>query len=386
MSEKPTLLDQERRSLRSVMNFATQLEGGGAQMVAAQLCSGFLELGFESSLLSFLYEKRSFELPGPKPSILVSQKPGLLGLPKLILRIFQLLRQHRPDVVLSHSVYTNLFVLPIAVLLRIPHRITVQHNETQDVSPLFQWFYALFHLLRINTHTVFVSDASYESYLRHYRCFERDSSVVKNLISIDWRSADPAVAGLVQLEPEERLLFAVGRLSRQKNHAVLVEAMKRVQGCKLVIAGEGELRPMLESQIREAGLEKSVILAGEIPREKIVALFGICDLFVMPSLYEGRSLAMLEAIQAGCSIVASRIPSFEEVLDSCPNDVAFFDLESPEDLAAKLQEAVASLPAWKAIPQRTQSLEERAAESGKAVNVQLCRSYCQNIGWSSCSA
>lgn len=383
---KPALLDREQRSLRSVMNFATQLEGGGAQMVAAQLCSGFLELGVESSVLSFLYEKRSFALPGPKPSILAAGKPGLSGLPRLFVRIFQLLQRQRPDVVLSHSVYTNLFVLPLAALLGVPHRITVQHNETDDVNVLFQWLYAAFHLLRLSTHTVFVSEASHESYLRKYACFRHRSSVVKNLISIDWRSADPEVARLVDLKPGERLLFAVGRLSRQKNHAVLVEAMRRVQGCKLVIAGEGELRGELESQIQEAGLGDSVILAGEIPREKIVALFGVCDLFVMPSLYEGRSLAMLEAIQAGCSIVASRIPSFEEVLRDCRNDVALFDLESSGDLAAKLNESVASLPAWQPLEDRCQALGERAEDSGKSVNLQLCRSYCQNIGWSSCPA
>ncbi len=355
-------------------------------MVAAQLSSGFLELGVESSLLSFLYKKRSFEFPGPKPSVLTARKPGVLGLPKLLLKIFQILREHRPDIVLSHSVYTNLFVLPIAAALGVPHRITVQHNETQDVCHLFRLLYALFHRCGLTTHTVFVSDASHQTYLRKFRCFQRHSSVVKNLISINWRSADCSVLDSLNLQPGERLLFAVGRLSRQKYHAVLVEAMKQVSGCKLIIAGEGELRPMLEAQIQQAGLEHSVILAGEIPREKIVALFGACDLFVMPSLYEGRSLAMLEAVQSGCTIVASRIPSFEEMLSAGENDVSFFDVDSSQDLARSLQHSIESLPSWKNLDERIQSLRERWDESEKSVNLQLCTSYCQNIGWAACHA
>jgi glycosyltransferase involved in cell wall biosynthesis len=127
-------------------------------------------------------------------------------------------------------------------------------------------------------------------------------------------------------------------------------------------------------------------LAGEIPREKVVALFGTCDIFVMPSLYEGRSLAMLEAVQAGCSIVASKIPSFEEIFAECPNDIALFDVNSSEELAQRILSAVAELPAWRSIEERVKVLQSRADDSEKAINVQLCRSYCENIGWSSCSA
>lgn len=381
MGEARTLVDRKRRSLRRIINFATQLEGGGAQMVAAQLRDGFLQLGFEASLLAFLYEKRSFELPGPKPIILAQRKPRLFQLPGLCAKILKLLWGEKPDVVISHSVYTNLLVLPIAAILGIPHRVTVQHNETQDVSFLVQKLYALFHLIGISTHTVFVSDAAHRTYLDKFKCFKNGSSVVKNVISLAWDSADSEGLESANLQTGERLLFCVGRLSRQKNHAVLIEAMKEVRGCKLVIAGEGELRLVLEEQIKAAGLQESILLLGEIPRERIVALFGVCDVFVMPSLYEGRSLAMLEAAEAGCVIVASKIPSFEELLHSCPNEVSFFDVDSPADLANKINSIVASLPQWRGLDERIRSMRSRAEDSERSVNLELSKAYCEKNGW-----
>ncbi|MBI1354134.1 MAG: glycosyltransferase [Acidobacteria bacterium] len=104
------------------------------------------------------------------------------------------------------------------------------------------------------------------------------------------------------------VLGAVGRLHPQKNHAFLLEAFAEARQweprLRLAIVGEGELRPALEERIADLGLDGLVRLTG---RRGDVAelLHGLFDAFVMPSLYEGLPVALLEGQAAGLPCLVS---------------------------------------------------------------------------------
>jgi glycosyltransferase involved in cell wall biosynthesis len=79
-----------------------------------------------------------------------------------------------------------------------------------------------------------------------------------------------------------------------------------------VIAGEGELRPALERQIKDHHLEKHVLLAGFRP--DVLSLHKAFDIFVMSSITEGLGTSLLDAMAAGKPVVATRAGGIPEVV------------------------------------------------------------------------
>jgi glycosyltransferase involved in cell wall biosynthesis len=101
------------------------------------------------------------------------------------------------------------------------------------------------------------------------------------------------------------VVLAVGRLAPQKGFDVLVAAAGRwrdqPRAPRTVIAGDGPLAARLTVQARETGAD--VLLLGE--RDDVPALLAVADIFVLPSRWEARALALQEAMRAGRAIVAT---------------------------------------------------------------------------------
>jgi glycosyltransferase involved in cell wall biosynthesis len=112
------------------------------------------------------------------------------------------------------------------------------------------------------------------------------------------------------------LVGSIGRLHRHKSHATTIEAvaMARKQGLDLsaVLVGEGAERGELESLARERGVTDAIVFAG--PRRPVAPWIQSLDLFVLPSIWEGQPLAMLQAVACGIPLLASDIEGNTAVL------------------------------------------------------------------------
>jgi glycosyltransferase involved in cell wall biosynthesis len=108
------------------------------------------------------------------------------------------------------------------------------------------------------------------------------------------------------------IVLTVARLDAQKDHRALLEAATALPEAVFVLAGEGPEREPLEAVARRLGLADRVRFLGR--RTDIPELLAACDVFALPSLYEGSSLAILEAMAAGRSIVSTAIPGTDELL------------------------------------------------------------------------
>jgi L-malate glycosyltransferase len=108
----------------------------------------------------------------------------------------------------------------------------------------------------------------------------------------------------------------VAALVPHKGQRHLVEAaalvVRRVPDARFVIAGEGELRPALERQIKEHHLEKHVLLAGFRP--DVLSLHKTFDIFVMSSVTEGLGTSLLDAMACGKPVVATAAGGIPEVV------------------------------------------------------------------------
>ena len=109
---------------------------------------------------------------------------------------------------------------------------------------------------------------------------------------------------------------AVGRLSPEKGFVVLLDAMHEVAKtnpeARLVILGEGHERSALEAKIKNLGIEERVLMPGYVANARhYLPLFRV---FALSSLTEGLPIVILEAMQAGVPIVATRVGGIPEVL------------------------------------------------------------------------
>ena len=139
------------------------------------------------------------------------------------------------------------------------------------------------------------------------------------------------------------LLVTVARLAHQKGYPDLLEAVRRlkVQGMseiRLVIAGEGPLRSELLGLVAEKGLEGEVRLLG-LYRD-VADLYAAADAFVLPSLWEGLGLVILEAWCLGCPVAASAIPAIQEFMVDGENGVLFAP-GNPDSIAAGIERLLA---------------------------------------------
>jgi glycosyltransferase involved in cell wall biosynthesis len=107
-------------------------------------------------------------------------------------------------------------------------------------------------------------------------------------------------------------VLTIARLDAQKGLGYLLEAAALVPEAVFVVAGEGPERAALESRARELGVSSQIIWLGY--RDDIADLLACSDLFVLPSLFEGLPVALLEAMAAGRPVVASAIAGIDEVV------------------------------------------------------------------------
>lgn len=116
--------------------------------------------------------------------------------------------------------------------------------------------------------------------------------------------------------PQELLILAAGRHSEQKNFQALIQAAAGLRdrgvACRVVIAGDGELRSEHQSMVDELGLSELVSLPGNL--DDLPRAMQAADVFVLPSLWEGLPLVLLEAMAAGTPIVGSDIAGISEVV------------------------------------------------------------------------
>jgi len=143
--------------------------------------------------------------------------------------------------------------------------------------------------------------------------------VAKNTLAVIPNGVDPNIwrPGASQLSERfsgKRVFLYMGRLATEKNVEALLRAWKLVElpGCLLVVVGDGPMR----QQLQASHSSNNVIWWGyEADQEIRLALLLVAEVFMLPSLVEGLSLALLEAMASGTACVATDAGADGEVLE-----------------------------------------------------------------------
>jgi len=123
----------------------------------------------------------------------------------------------------------------------------------------------------------------------------------------------------VETFPGKQIILSIGRLAAQKGFCYLIEAMALLRDshpdAQLVVLGEGKMRHKLERHARKLGVSDRVLLHGFVP--DVSPFLHGCDIFVLPSLYEGMPNAAMEAMVHGKPAILTRVDGAEELI---PNE------------------------------------------------------------------
>ena len=159
-----------------------------------------------------------------------------------------------------------------------------------------------------------VSEEVRRRYATDLRVPARKLVVVRNAIRIPPTvpAPDPASrAALLDGRPDY-LVLTPARLHPQKGHTYLLQAAAQVPNATFVLAGDGPLRPALEAEARDLGVAGRCIFLGE--RTDVAHLLAAADLFVLPSLFEGLPVSVLEAMAAERPVIATAIGGTDEAV------------------------------------------------------------------------
>jgi glycosyltransferase involved in cell wall biosynthesis len=246
----------------------------------------------------------------PVPAMPLGLKGG-----RRVPALARMLRRARPSVFHAHLSWPLAAKYPLvsAVLARIPAIVT-----TVQLFPEFRLDrsnYLQERLLATGVgRYIAVSQDVAKRLTETFRWPPQKIEVIHNAVQPERfrRPADPELRRQLTGGREGPLLLTAARLDPQKGLDVLLKAAVRVPAARFVLAGEGPERMRLQSQASELGISDRVLFLGY--RTDIPELLAVSDVFVLPSLYEGSSLALLEAMAAGKPVVSSAIGGTDEII------------------------------------------------------------------------
>lgn len=134
-------------------------------------------------------------------------------------------------------------------------------------------------------------------------------------------------------EKKNRLLF-VGRLTRQKNLPMLIEAVKD-SGWILDIIGEGEEEGTLKKLVKKTNAKVNFL--GSVPNTKLPKIYNSYPVFILPSDYEGNPKTLLEAMACGRAVIGTKVEGIDNVIKDGKNGILC------ERNAAELKRAIEKL-------------------------------------------
>lgn len=236
-----------------------------------------------------------------------------------IRKLRRLLRQERPEIVHAHGLKAALITSAALMPKRHPRFLFTAHNALPEgrsvlgrwgLSAAQRWIFG-----GMNT-IISVSDAV-RSQIVHF-VPERKVLTIYNGVSLGnfgELSLETSRESL-SLGPEDQVVGTVARLIRGKGVDTLLEAVslisKIVPSLRLVVVGDGPERSRLEQYALGLGLEKHVKFLGW--RDDVPALMAGWNCFALPSLSEGFSLSVLEAMASRLPVVVSDLPALREAV------------------------------------------------------------------------
>lgn len=320
-----------------VLQVTHDLRPGGLQRVVLDLAAGLNRMGHEAHICSLRGH-------GPLGGEIGDRGIRLWAMPwpergadrLLFLKLLRLMKQEDYDVVHTHNTHAFIDGGLAALLAGTPARI---HTDHARVFPDKLRYMMMERIMSSGYHKVVgVSEHTAGNLSKFEGINPRKLAVILNGIDGSWyraerdrldRTALRRAAGLARFS---RVVGLGVRLEEQKGIRHLLEAMpavlKRHPGLGLAIAGTGSLETELRARALDLGLGDHVRFLGSYPQ--LTGFYPLLDAFVLPSLWEGLPLCLLEAMSLSLPVIATKVGGVPDLLEDGRNAL----LVPPADPAA----------------------------------------------------
>jgi len=263
-----------------------------------------------------------------------------------LFKCWKLLIKLKPDICHSRNLSALEAQLP-AFLAGVSYRIHGEHgwdvNDLGGCNPKYQ---LVRRLLKPFVHRYVALSSEAKNYLidkigvNHKRINQ-----ICNGVDIDKFSPKVSATEVPSfIQCEDAIVFGtVGRLAKVKNQTFLLKAFlllwqssdQNKQRLKLIIVGDGELMPTLRDMVEKAGAENSVWLAGL--RDDVSGLMNSMNVFVLPSLAEGISNTLLEAMACGLPCIATKVGGNADLISPAHLKTHLVSVNEVEQLATAMK-------------------------------------------------
>lgn len=316
--------------METVCHVITKLELGGAQEVALHLVSHLDPARFRPVLVTGpggLLDEEAKRIPGLDVVILprLGRRIHPFGDMTALIDLTLLFRRLRPKIVHTHSSKAGILgrwaarFAGVPVIVHTIHGYGITTGQPWAVRRILTWLERMTGW--VTSHWVAVAQADIKKGIG-WGLFEKNVSLIRPGIEprAFQQRPDSETRGRLRRElgagPDHWLVGTVACLKPQKAPedfvAVARQVCARIPCARFVLIGDGELRPRVESLIRQSGLQDRVCLAGW--RRDIPAVMHAMDAFILTSHWEGLPRAILEARAAGLPIVATKVGGVDEAL------------------------------------------------------------------------
>ena len=329
------------RRLR-VLLLIDEMEVGGSQRQVAAIASGLDRRRFEAHVGYFRRSSHFVELlraEGIPVYAIPKRSPIDLG---FVWRLFRLLRSGQYDVVHCFSFTAELWTALVLPFCRRAALVTSIRGIYDWYAP---WQWRVKRIISRRSRRVVANSKAAARYSQVSGGLDGDSiSVVYNGLAEGQApgAGSAEVRASLGVLPEQILALFVGRVVADKGLNCLVQACTLLGGDSRRIAvrlvGDGPLRATLEGAIATAGLQEVIQFVGE--RRDVQNLLLAADVFVLPSLRESLSNALLEAMAAGVAVIASDAGGNPELVEDGATGLLFVTGDANE-LAVGLRRLIA---------------------------------------------
>ncbi len=241
---------------------------------------------------------------------------------QIALPINLLLERNKPEVFFSPAHYAPRFssVKSVVTIHDLAYLTHPKEFKKKDQQQLSSWTkYSVDQAQKI----IAVSENTKNDLINFYQLPEKKISVVYN--GFDSNRFHPSLAKLTSQKTKEKYkikgdyLAYLGTLQPRKNLESLIRALPEIVNqnpeIKLVVIGKkGWLYSTIFSLVQTLCLQEKVIFTDFVPDEEVPFLVAGARVFILPSLYEGFGLTVLEAMACGVPVVVSRVSSLPEVV------------------------------------------------------------------------
>lgn len=253
----------------------------------------------------------------------------------LVRHAIKIIRQYQISLITnfySHILDDGIPTVLAGMWTGIPSVVTVQ-NDYHQLLKTTSMYLRNYYLNNLLESYVYRNATHIRCVSQHLVKYVTDHGISENKITFIPRCLDPTIFthpsdlevtsfmekyGIQDIK-KGTVMLCVGKLNPQKNIERTLNAfahsLDKTMPLHLLIAGDGILKAELQKTAKDLNIDHRVTFLGKISQFDLRCAYSLSDIFLLPSLFEGRSRAILEALSYGLPVIVSNIESTREIIE-----------------------------------------------------------------------